>query len=499
MAEPATEDPQPGERSPSPPRRSSQLRRPGSSDVAASGGSRPRKWSSQLGDRYQLWLTLCCLVAFGVYAATSIVKYNQFRSGMDLTIFDQAVRSFSHFQPGYTTMKAPGMSIFGDHFHPILLIMVPLYWIWSDPRMLLVAQAACAALAGWLLGRLAGRRLGPATGLILVIGYLASIGIQAGIVFDFHEVALGLPLLAMALTSFLEQRWQACWIWSATLMLIKEDTCFLVAGVALAMFLRGRRVRAVTLLAVAGAWTAAAVFVIIPHFNPDHAYPYLGSLGSVTVSGVEIGVHPWWQGPVWTLGTTLLLLAGTGFAAAASPLIWAVLIPMATRAVSKNPQHWVPSFHYQMLTSVVLFFAVVDAWPRIKARWRRPVLGVIILVAALSAAFGHISHEWRIGACTESCQNAPTALATVPDHARVAADVYLTSHLSPRTDVSQWRPPDFTDDLGQPVNVDWLVLNRDTIAYDNKTNHWVDAWLASGRLGWTITGEYGPIVVLRHN
>ena len=433
-----------------------------------------------------------------MYAATSIVKYNQFRSGMDLTIFDQAVRSFSHFQPGYTTMKAPGMSIFGDHFHPIVLAMVPLYWIWSDPRMLLLAQAACAALAGWLLGRLAGRRLGQSVGLIVTMGYLSSIGIQAGIVFDFHEVALGLPLLAMALSMFLEQRWPACWIWSASLMLIKEDTCFLVAGVALAMFLRGQRTRAVTLLAFAGAWTAVAVFVVIPYFNPSHVYPYLGSLGSVTVSGVDVGVHPWWQGPLWTLGTTLLLLVGAGFAAVASPLIWAVLLPMATRAVSKNPQHWVPSFHYQMLAEVILFFAVVDAWPRIRVHWRGWVLGLIVLVAALSATFGHITHEWRIGGCPDACRHAPAALATIPDHARVGADVYLTSHLSARTDVSQWRPPDFTDDLGQPVTVDWLVLNRDTIAYDNMTNHWVDVWLASDPSGWVITGQYGPIVVLRH-
>lgn len=463
----------------------------------------------------QLWLAGLSIVALTAYLLTSIVKFNRLRDGMDITIFDQAIRSFSEGHLGYTTLKAPGMPIFGDHFHPIILAMVPLYWIWDDPRMLLIAQAVCIAWAGWLLGRLAIRRIGPAAGLLIAAAFLCGIGTQYAIIFDFHELVLATPLMAFALASFIEGRWTACWLWSASLMTAKEDMCFLTGGIALAMLMRRQWLRGLSLGIFAVAWTALAVFVVVPAFNPDGVYPYLHAVGAVAVSGVQASAHGAWFGPLKTLGSAAVLLSGTAFVAVRSPLIWAFVAPFLTRAVSKNPQHWTTGFHYNLLPMLVACYAFVEAWPRlvaVSARvlpgrrgalqrwWRRLALPVVGVVAAVSIPLGPLWHEWTIGRCRDECSTFPLAQAQLPADARIAADVYLTSHLTTHDEVSQWRPPDYLDDRNQPVDPQWLLLDRETISYQNKDNHWVDAFLADPvvrGVRYEVVWEHDPMVILR--
>ncbi len=462
----------------------------------------------------QLLLVVLATLALGWYSVTSITKFNRLRSGMDLTIFDQAIRSFASGQLGLVPLKSPGVSIFADHFHPIILTMVPLYWIWADPRMLLLAQAVCVALAGWMMGRLAIRMLGPHTGLVLALAWFCAFGVQGAVVFDFHEVVLGLPLLALALAAFVDHRWTACWWWSASLMLVKEDTCFLVGGIALAMLVRRRWARGLGLGVFSVAWTAVAVFVVIPHFSPTHSYSYLDATSTITVAGVQSSSHGVWFGPVQTLGTAVVVLAAGAFVALNSPLIWAFVGPFAVRAVSRNPQHWTLSFHYNILPMLVVCYGFIEAWPRLQARavrghgrsrrcfrlWARFAVPFTLVMALVSVPTGLMVHEWRLGSCGAQCPAFRNATEQIPPGARVAADVYLTSHLTASNEVSQWRPPDYVDDLGKPVDVDWLVLNRETISYDNEKNHWVDAFLAHPvvrNMHYQEVWREGPVVVLK--
>ena len=83
-----------------------------------------------------------------------MIYYVRFReSSYDLVIFDQAIRSYSHFHLGISIIKGvhngfgPHFSVLGDHFSPILATLAPLYWIYDGPQTLLIAQAVLFALA----------------------------------------------------------------------------------------------------------------------------------------------------------------------------------------------------------------------------------------------------------------------------------------------------------------------------------------------------------------
>ncbi|HUZ22717.1 MAG TPA: hypothetical protein VMV07_03025, partial [Streptosporangiaceae bacterium] len=69
---------------------------------------------------------LTALIAVG-YSVFSYMFYYTFRTtSYDLVIFDQAVRSYAHFQPGISIVKGvhngfgPNFSVLGDHFSPII-------------------------------------------------------------------------------------------------------------------------------------------------------------------------------------------------------------------------------------------------------------------------------------------------------------------------------------------------------------------------------------------
>jgi len=106
--------------------------------------------------------TLTALVAAGYSVFSLTLNYTIQTSSYDLVIFDQAVRPYAHFEPGISAIKGlhnnfgPHFSVLGDHWSPILAWLAPLYWIYSRPGTLLVAQAVLFGLAVpplWLFAR----------------------------------------------------------------------------------------------------------------------------------------------------------------------------------------------------------------------------------------------------------------------------------------------------------------------------------------------------------
>src|SRR3989442_9904220 len=88
------------------------------------------------------------LVAATAYAAISIDRHDHFASNaFDLGVQDQTVWGYSRLQLIPNTVVMIG-NLLGDHFHPILIAIAPLYWIWDDVRVLLIVQAVLLAIAG---------------------------------------------------------------------------------------------------------------------------------------------------------------------------------------------------------------------------------------------------------------------------------------------------------------------------------------------------------------
>lgn len=204
-----------------------------------------------------------------LYATVAVRRHTLLRTtGYDLGIFEQAVRAYSQLRPPIVPLRGEHFNLLGDHFHPALAVLAPLYRLWPSPLCLLLAQSALLALAVVPLARWALRELGRRTAHVVAVGYGLSWGIASAAAFDFHEVVLAVPLLAFALEALGRRRWGPAVAWAAPLVLIKEDLGLTLAALGCYVAWKGPR-RLGIATAVAGLLASAVeIKLLLPAFNP---------------------------------------------------------------------------------------------------------------------------------------------------------------------------------------------------------------------------------------
>jgi uncharacterized membrane protein len=347
-------------------------------------------------ERRAQWVAVWALVALAAvgYSVFALERYWAFGDGSyDLVIFDQAVRSYAHFQPGTSIIKGvhngfgPHFSVLGDHWSPILASLAPFYWIHNGPQTLLVAQAVLFALAVppiWLFTRRAfgGGRRAVVAAYLVSVAYLLSWPIAAALNFNFHEVAFAPVLIAIAL-----ERLQAGRLWTAlialaVLLLVKEDMGLLVAGIGL--YLAVARPRVVprqllvgAVLMVAGvADTVLATYVLIPAFGgrSDYYWAYTALGHNVPQALQHLVAHPLSSlhlliTPRVKLVTLLWLFGAFCFLPLLSPISLALIPPLLERMLGSHfPAWWGTYFQYNAFLVVILACAAADGAARLD-RW----------------------------------------------------------------------------------------------------------------------------------
>ena len=333
-------------------------------------------------------LTLLMAALYCVFALAQLYRFRT--SSYDLVIFDEAVRSYSHFLPGTSIIKGlhngfgPHFSELGDHWSPILAALSPLYWIYSGPQTLLVAQAVLFALAIpplWVFTRRAfgGGRKATVAAYLVSVAYALSWPIASALAFDFHEVAFAPLLIAIALEWLQAGRLRTALIALAALLLVKEDMGLLVAGIGIYLAVaRPRVVRRQLLvgciLIVAGLLdTVIATYVLIPAFGgrSDYywAYTALGANGQQAVG--HLITHPISSlklliTPRVKLVTMLWLFGAFCFLPLRSPIALAT-IPLLLERMMANlfGNWWVTSYQYNAYLVVILACAAVDGAARL--------------------------------------------------------------------------------------------------------------------------------------
>ena len=340
-----------------------------------------------------LFIAALTVLAAAIYGTYSLYRYYQFNSGTyDLVIFDQAIRSYAHFQPGVSIVKGlhngfgPNFSVLGDHFSPILAALAPLYWIYNGPQDLLIAQAVLFALAVppvWVFTRraLGGGARGTAAAYLVSVAYALSWPVAAAVDFDFHEAAFAPVLTAVALERLQAGRIRTALLALGLLLLVKEDMGLLVAGIGLVLVVARphlNRQRLLGLALVIGGLAAAIVslYVLIPAMGgrSDYYFAY-GAFGSnVPQALLQMLEHPVRAAtelisPRMKLDTMIWLVGAFGFLPLLSPITLAVVPLLLERMLSSSSSHWWGvQFHYNAFLVFVLVLAAVDGGARL-GRW----------------------------------------------------------------------------------------------------------------------------------
>jgi len=112
------------------------------------------------------WLPTVIACAVGaLYVCYSVAQWRALVApSWDLGIFAEAVQAYSRFEAPIVPIKGPGYNLLGDHFHPILALLGPVYRLFPSALTLLVVQDVLIAVSVLPAAPLAQRLLGRGQG-----------------------------------------------------------------------------------------------------------------------------------------------------------------------------------------------------------------------------------------------------------------------------------------------------------------------------------------------
>ncbi|TFD62804.1 DUF2079 domain-containing protein [Cryobacterium suzukii] len=380
------------------------------------------------------------IVTTVLYTVFSALQWRSFAApSWDLGIFTQLARQYAALEAPIVTIKGDGFNLLGDHFHPLLVVLGPIFAIFPQAFTLLVVQNAMFGIAAAALTYAAIRLLGSRTGTLFGLAFAFSWGLQGAVEAQFHEIAFAVPLLALSLTAFLGRKWVTCLLWAMPLVFVKEDLGLTVAVVGIVLAVRSRHPLGVWLAVWGVGWFALASLVILPLLNPNGAWAYSSSIDLLKILGDPATLFQ----PQKGVTLALLLVAG-GVIAVRSPLALVLLPTLAWRFLSDNSGYWGPTWQYSAVLMPILFAAALDGIALARTSRRRWLCGYgrqaasVSIVAALvltttlpvfklTDVAGNFSTDRTIAATA--------ALRIVPDGALVESDIGLMNYLVERTEV----------------------------------------------------------------
>lgn len=395
------------------------------------------------------------LVAALVYAAFSILRHSDLQSSSDLALYDQAVWHYSRLEEPRTTVLLRLPNVLGDHFDPILVALAPLYWLWSDVRMLLVAQAVLVAAAAVPVFLYCLPRVGRLGAYALAGAYLLFWGVHSAVGFDFHNIAFAPLLIAASVLAADRERWLAFFLLLCPLLLVKEDLSVFVAFLGLYLLARRRLRQGAATLAIGLAWYGLVTRVLMPWAAGGAEYVHwsydaLGSgLGDALLNMARDPSLPFEvffaDGGARKLATIALLFFPFLGLVLLSPLAILTVPLLAERMLSSNPNLWGTGFHYSLMIAPILAMGAADGLRNLgrlagfDPRRVGPVAAaaVVALNVAASAAlspFGALL-DASLYSRSRAERAGYEAMALIPPDASVAALNIFTPHLSHRDDL----------------------------------------------------------------
>ena len=344
--------------------------------------------------RHSIPAAIVVVIGAWVMIYYSIVQWETMKQvpSWDLAIFSELAKAYAHFQAPIVPVKGDGFNLLGDHFHPILITLGPIWRLFPTPLSLLITQDLLLAVSAWPLTRLAGRLTNQWVGGALGLVYVLSWGMQGAVAAQFHEIAFAMPMLAFASAAFVERRWVAVTAWSAPLVLVKEDMGLTVLMIGVAVILtslvptcyrtctvggpradgadgeaddaaarnRRRGVRLGVGMIVGGvAAFLFSVLVFLPAFNINGVWDY-------GLSSDNKPTNP--DALTQKIKVVIMLVLTSGVVGVTSPWLLVVLPTLAWRFLGSVDFYWVwDNWHYNVTLMPIAIGALLDVVARRRA------------------------------------------------------------------------------------------------------------------------------------
>lgn len=212
---------------------------------------------------YIIFFSLICLWKY----------YNFHYDLLDLAIINQVFFNSAHGNWFASSIHPP--SYLGDHFTPILILLLPFYLIYKSPLTLLLLQTIILALAAWPLFLTAKNILGKLWGLFFALAFLLNPLVANINLFEFHFLPLAIFFLLFAIYFYQKKDLAKFLIFILLSLLVREDVSLVVFMFGILAILDRRKLKWILTPMILAALYFILSLKIINLFWPAGDYKFM--------------------------------------------------------------------------------------------------------------------------------------------------------------------------------------------------------------------------------
>ena len=289
----------------------------------------------------------------------------------DLSIYAQGAWKLSRFESPYVSIRE--LHLFGDHASFSHVLLAPLFWLWSDARVLVLVESAALSALGLLIFREARERLERGPALLVLLVFLAHPATQFSWFEYYTPDVVALPFLLAAYRAVVRGKTRAAAVCSALALLTKENVALTVFALGLYGLISGRRRVGAMLCVLSALYLAFLMKVAFPFFNPG-GYIYsnrlYGAFAPDLPSAIRWLAHPahLWQRISMPESARYLsdLFAPLAFLPALAPLQLAIGVQLPLNLISSWGYARSIHYHYSLMVLPFLFAALAHGLARFR-------------------------------------------------------------------------------------------------------------------------------------
>ncbi|MDX9893613.1 MAG: DUF2079 domain-containing protein [Patescibacteria group bacterium] len=219
-------------------------------------------------------LMLAIILYLVIFSWFSIWKYQNFQyNAMDLGIINQVFFNSTQGQWLVSSIHPP--SYLGDHFTPILFLLLPFYWLFQNPQTLLIIQTICLALSAWPVYLIAQKNLGINWALFFGLAWLLNPVVQNANLFEFHFLTLSVFFIFWVFYFYQQKRFGYFIIAIILAMLIREDVSLAIIMFGLLAMIDKRSAKWKITPIILGLGYFFGAMMITKYFAPTESYKFL--------------------------------------------------------------------------------------------------------------------------------------------------------------------------------------------------------------------------------
>jgi uncharacterized membrane protein len=382
--------------------------------------------------KHLIWVLIILFsVIYGTY---SVVRHLKFETYIfDLGYYDQLLWLVSHGKPFFSSVIEAHP--WTDHFSPSLFLLVPLYWIWDSPVVLLVFQAVFVSLGAYPIYLLSMKKTKSFLfSSAIAICYLLFYGLQNAIAYDFHTVALGPTLLAFIFWFYDEKKYKVFWLLLIIFVGLQENFFILSSALGLFISLKYKDHKRGIPIVVGGIVLAVLLlFFLIPNVFGGKYYYIPRHLQNLDISSTVRLLYT----PGSKIDVVFFSVASFGLLPLLSPVSFVLLGEefLGRFLGTTNSNWWILGFHYNAILAPILAFAAIDTVEKYFSK--RINIAILLLIAGTAISLIRVKPNiYQIFSKNyydfSKIKDAEEVIKYLPKSSRVAASNNLGAQIAHR-------------------------------------------------------------------